>query len=183
MYLIILCALFAVLLLVIVIWLAYAISAAYQQTIILELPFEETYRYSPMININQKYKVDKIKLTVSGTMKKGFMGNKNSFSLILASRVKNIIRENIILPYKGSIILHENDMFLVSDDLLEINDIEKLKRVPIGKSPNLETLSVIFFNKLQPLLNKIGVRLSSVKLISGSLKAVHSRHKISDFTI
>lgn len=183
MYLVILCALFAVLLLVIVIWLAYAISAAYQQTVTVELPFDETYRYSPMININKKYKLDKIKITVSGTMKKGFMGNKNSFSLVLASKVRNIINDNIIIPYSKSLILHENDMFLVSEKLLASGDSLILKRAPLAKSPNVETLSVIFFNRLQPIFNKLGVRLSSVKLISGSLKAVHSRHKISDFTL
>jgi hypothetical protein len=169
MYLIVLFALLAILALIIIVWTAYYVSAAYQQTLTITIPFEETYRYVPNLNKNHKFKLESIKITVTGSIKKDSLSGS---TIAPGKRIKDLVRENIINSYSNCLLIHEANTFIVEENIL--------KRCPIVKSPTLENLSIMFFNKLAPIMPKIGCQLVSVHLISDGTKVTHCRYKISD---
>ena len=169
MYLVILFGLFILAAIITVVWIAYSVSAAYQQTLTITLPFEETYRYIPSLNKEHKFKLDSIKVTVTGSLKKDFG------TIVPGNRIKNVIQENIINAYKNCLLIHEANTFIIEENIL--------KRCPIVKSPTLENLSVMFFNKLAPLMPNIGCQLASVNIISDGIKVTHSRYKMSDYKL
>lgn len=155
-----------------VIWIAYSVSAAYQQTLTITIPFDETYRYIPNLNKDHKYKLDSIKITVTGSIKKdSALGS----TIVPSSQIKNIVEENIITPYKGCLLVHESNTFTVEENIL--------KRCPIIKNPTVENLSIMFFNKLAPIMPKMGCQLVSIKLESEGVKVSHSRYKMSDYKV
>lgn len=172
MYLFILIGALFVIFLVGFIWLAYTLSAAYQQTLTFNFYFDETYRYVPHLNPNIKYKLDKIKITVSGSVKKDTISNS---TITLANKVNKFINESIINPYKNCLIIQEAKTFTVNENVL--------RRCPINNDPTVENLSVMFFNKLSALLPEIGAELVSVSIYSDNIKATNSRYKISNYTI
>lgn len=172
MYLVILFALLLIVVIVIVVWIAYSVSAAYQQTLTLTIPFDETYRYVPNLNKDHKFKLDSIKVTITGTIKKdSLLGS----TIVPSDRIKDVIQENIISPYKDCLLIYEANTFIVEENVL--------KRCPIVKNPTLENLSIIFFNKLAPIMPKIGCQLVSVRLMSEGTKVSHSRYKISNYKV
>jgi len=79
--------------------------------------------------------------------------------------------------------VQEANTFIVDDSMLNIDDSIVLKRCPVIKNPTVENLSIMFFNKLAPLMPKIGSQLVSVKLSSENVNITHSRYKISDYTV
>lgn len=172
MYPVILFALLLIVIIVIVVWIAYSVSAAYQQTLTLTIPFDETYRYVPNINKDHKFKLDSIKVTITGTIKKDSLLDS---TIVPSDRIKNVIQENIISPYKDCLLIYEANTFIVEENVL--------KRCPILKNPTLENLSIIFFNKLAPIMPKIGCQLVSVRLMSEGTKVTHSRYKISNYKV
>lgn len=157
---------------VIIIWVAYSVSAAYQQTLTVTLPFEDTYRYIPSLNKDHKYKLDSIKVTVTGRIKKDI---NLSSTIVPGDKVKQVIKDNIIDFYKDSLLIQEAHTFTIEE---EVN-----KRYSISKIPTLENLSIIFFNKLAPLMPKLGCQLISVQLNSEGLKVDHSRYKMSNYKV
>jgi len=162
----------ALVLVVVIICIAYSVSAAYQQTLTITVPFQETYRYAPSLNKDYKFKLEAIKLTVTGSIKKDSVAGS---TISPGSRIKDIILENVINPYANCLLVQEANTFIVEENLL--------KRCPITKNPSLENLSVMFFNKLAPLMPLIGCQLVSVKLTSEGLNVTHSRYKISDYSV
>lgn len=171
MYLLILCGILVIIILAILIWVAYSVSAAYQQTITLTVPFDETYRYVPNLNKDLKYKIDSVKVTITGSLKKDSLSGS---TITPGSRIKDVLLENIIIPYKNCLLVQEANTFIVDEKIL--------KRCPIVKSPTVENLSIMFFNKLVPIMPKIGAQLVSVSVSSNGIKASHSRYKISNYT-
>ena len=172
MYLVVIFTILAIMVMITVIWIAYSISAAYQQTITITIPFEETYRYIPNLNKNHKFKLDTIKVTVTGAIKKETVLGS---TIVPGSHIKDFINENIIHPYKGCLLIHEANTFIVEENIL--------RRCPIIKNPTLENLSIMFFNKLASIMPKIRCQLVSVKLMSEGLKVTHSRYKMSDYKV
>lgn len=167
----ILFGLLGVIILVIVIWVAYSVTAAYQQTLTITLPFDETYRYVPTLDQERNYKIDYIKVTVTGSIKK----KADTMSTIVPSTyIKDLINKTIISPNKDSLLIHESQIFTVQD--------YTLKRVPMSKIPTIENLSIIYFNKLEKVMPEIGAQLVSVSLVSDQIKVNHSRYKISHYT-
>ena len=171
-YLIILIALFVLIIIAIVIWIAYSITAAYQQTLIMTIPFEETYRHIPNLNTKKKSKLESIKITVTGRIKKK---SPSGSVIALGSNIKDLVKETIIDPYKGCLLVYEANTFIVEEHIL--------KRHPIIKDPTLENLSIIFFNKLSRVMPKIGCQLVSVNLICEDIEVSHSRYKINSFHV
>lgn len=158
--------------LIIIVWIAYAVSAAYQQSLTLTIPFDETYRYVPNLNKEHKFKIDSIKITITGSIKRDSLSGS---TIAPGSRIKDLVRENVINPYRNCLIIQEANTFIVDEKVL--------KRCPIVKSPTLENLSIMFFNKLAPIMPKIGAQLISIKLSSEGMKATHSRYKVSNYTM
>ena len=156
---------------VIILWVAYSLSAAYQQTLTISLPFHETYRYVPNLNKYVKYKIDSIKVTITGSLKKDSLSGS---TIAPASRIKQSIHDNIIDPYKNCLLIQEANTFIVDENIL--------KRCPIVKSPTLENLSILFFNKLLPIMPTVGAQLVSVTIYSNNIKATQSRYKISNYS-
>lgn len=172
MYLVVLCVLLAIAAIVIVVWIAYSVSAAYQQTLIVSIPFDETYRYVPSLNKDHKFKLDTIKVTVTGVLKKDSVSGS---TIVPGAKLKDFINENIVSPYKDCLLVHEANTFIVEENVL--------KRCPIVKSPTLENLSIMFFNKLAPLVPKLGCQLVSVKIVSEGTKVIHSRYKMNTYRV
>lgn len=150
----------------------YHRSAAFQQSLTITIPFEETYRYVPNLNRDHKYKIDSIKITVTGAIKRN---SSSGATITPGDKIKDLIDEAIIQPYKNCLIVQEANMFLTDENVL--------KRCPIVKSPTVENLSIMFFSKLAPLMPKIGAQLISVQLASEGIKATNSRYKISNYTM
>lgn len=188
MSIIILFALLIIVVIIIVIWVAYSVSAAYQQTLSITVPFDETYRYIPNLNKDHKFKLDSIKVTITGTIKKDSI---LSSTIVPASHVKQLIHENIISPYKDCLLIHESNTFIIEETILKRNPISSndtdldslIKRCPIIKQPTLENLSILFFNKLAPIMPKKGCQLVSITLLSEGIKVSHSRYKISNYRV
>lgn len=171
MYLALLCGALILVILVILIWVAYSFSAAYQQTVTVKIPFDETYRYVPNIHKDSKYKIDYIKIVVTGSTKKDPLANGTITS---GTHISEALYNNIINPYKNCLIVQEANTFNVDEQIL--------KRCPITKNPTVENLSVMFFNKLVPIMPKIGAQLVSVTISSAHIKATQSRYKVSNYT-
>jgi energy-coupling factor transporter transmembrane protein EcfT len=170
LYIIILLILLAVAVIAMVIWIAYSVSVTYQQTLTFTVPFENTFRYNPHLNRGHNHKLDFIRVTVAGTIKRDpTLGS----TIVPGDIITNTIRENIITPYKDCLLMHESNTFIVEENIL--------KRCPIVKDPSIENLSIIFFNKLAPIMPKLGCQLVSVKLISEGLKVTHARHKLNHY--
>lgn len=185
MYLVILYGILIFVILIIVIWVAYLTSVTYQQTLSITIPFNETYRYVPkmssspsqlasIINLNKdhKYKIDSIKITITGSIKRDSL--KGS-TITPASQIKDVIHENIINPYKNCLLIQEANTFIVEENIL--------KRCPMTKNPTVENLCILFFNKLAPLMPKLGAQLISIRIISEGVKASQSRHTWYKYTM
>lgn len=151
------------LLISLIVYLAYYVSAAHQQTVSISLPFQETYRYHNE-DIQQ---LDEIKITVTGKLKNNIISDSNL--------LREKLLATIITPYTGAILLHEAETFIIDD--------RSLKRIQLTKQATLENLSRIFFNKLAPLMPEIGARLTAVKLLSNGVKVTHSQYKMNNYTI
>ena len=176
MYLAIICF---ILITIIIILLAYIFTAAYEQTLSLTIPFEETYRYLPDVTTA---KLDSIKITVAGTIKQDKM---SLATIVHGNRLQDLVKECIINHYKNAILFHEADIFNIDNVCIKPEDQTEntAKRIPLSKYPSIENLSIIFFNKLGPLLPKIGCQLVSVGISSENLKVTHHRYKISNYTM
>lgn len=169
-YIIIISIILGIAALIIIIWVAYSITAAYQQTLAVQVPFEQTYRYIPNLSRERKFKLDKIKITVTGPVKRD--ASKHA-TIIPAEQIKALIYEQIVSPHKGCLLVHEVNTFIVEENVL--------KRFPITKAPTLENLSIMFFNKLAPLMPDYGCQLISVKLFSEGITVTHSRYKMNNY--
>lgn len=170
LYNIIVLILLAVAVIAMVIWIAYSVSVTYQQTLTFTVPFENTFRYNPRLNGDRNHKLDFIRVTVTGTIKRDqALGS----TIVPGDTITNTIHENIISPYKDCLLMHESNTFIVEENVL--------KRCPIVKDPSIENLSIIFFNKLAPIMPKLGCQLVSVKLSSEGLKVTHARHKLNHY--
>ena len=161
---------FVLLLVIIVVWIAYSVSAAYQQTFTIKLPFEETYRYVPSLDARNKFKLESIKISVVGSIRK-----KVSAVITPGDKIAEIVREQVIEPYKHSLLMQETHTFTVQEDVL--------KRCPLAKHATIENLSIVFFNKLAPLMPNIGCQLVSVELKSEGLKVTHARYKMNTYSV
>lgn len=161
MYLSILVIILILIVLVVIIWVAYATTPSQQQTLSVSVPFDETYRYIPSLNTHEKFKIDSIKLTVMGSIK------KDTETIVLMSQLKDLVREKIVDPYRNCLIMHEANTFTIEEN--------KLKRCPMVKNPTLEHLAIIFFNKLYSLTPHLGCKLNRVTIISNGMKASYSR--------
>lgn len=150
----------------------YYRSAAFQQSLTITIPFEETYRYVPNLNQHQNYKIDTIKVVVTGAIKKN---SASGATITPGDKIKHIIDEAVIQPYKNCLIVQEANTFLATEG--------SLKRCPITKNPTVENLSIMFFSKLAPLMPKIGAQLISVRLASAGVTASNSRYKMSNYTM
>lgn len=157
---------------VILVWVAVSVSAAYQQTLIIEVPFDETYRYVPHFNAQRRYQVDRIKVTVTGRLK---LASDVNATITPGVKIRDVVKEHIIDPYKNCLLIEGVHTFLVEETVL--------KRCPMVKSPTVENLSVLFFNKLATVMPEVGAQLVSVKLVSGDTKITHSRYKMSNFSV
>jgi 6-pyruvoyl-tetrahydropterin synthase len=169
-YLIILLALVIVIILALVVWVAYSVTVAYQQTLVTTSRFTDTYRHVPKLHGLKKAQLDSIKVTVTGRIKKS---GPSGPIIALGEEIKKIVQEQIITPYSGCLIMYEANTFTVDEHVL--------KRYSVTKEPTLENLSIIFFNKLAPLMPKLGCQLVSVNLVSEDLEVSHSRYKINSF--
>lgn len=172
MYLVLIGVVAVLIVIAAIICLGYAVTAASQQTLTLTIPFEDTYRYVPNLNKERKFKLDSIKVTVTGSIKKDAL---TGATISPAGHVRKLLEEAIIEPNKNCLIIHEASTFDVTEN--------SLKRCPIVKTPTLENLSVMFFNKLSPLARHIGCHLVSVKLVSEGTSITHSRYKMSDYKV
>ena len=146
----------------------YHRTAAYQQTLTITMPFEDTYRYVPGLDPEKKFKLDRIKVTITGMLKTGA-------EITPGDKVRQILQETIIQPYRNCLIVQDAHVFTTPEQVL--------KRCPVTKSPTVENLSLLFFNQLASALPKIGGRLASVRVESGDLRASSYRYKISDYTM
>lgn len=155
---------------IIIVWIAYSISAAYQQTFTIKIPFEETYRYVPSLDLQNRFKLDCIKISVTGSIHK-----KVSALITPGDKIIEIAQQQIIEPYKNSLLMQETHTFTVQED--------KLKRCPLAKHATIENLSIVFFNKLAPLMPDIGCQLVSVQLESEGLKVTHARYKMNTYSV
>lgn len=158
------------LIIVVIVWIAYSVSAAYQQTFTIKIPFDETYRYVPSLDLQHKFKLQSIKVSVTGAIRK-----KISALIIPGDKVAEIVRAQIIEPYKNSLLMQETHTFTVQED--------KLKRCPLAKHATIENLSIVFFNKLAPLMTNIDYQLASVQLESEGLKVTHARYKMNTYSV
>jgi 6-pyruvoyl-tetrahydropterin synthase len=156
----------------ILIWVAISVSAAYQQTLVIEVPFDQTYRYVPHFNAHKRYQVDKIKVTVTGRLK---LAKDATATITPGIKIKDVVKEHITEPYKNCLLIEEMHTFLVEETVL--------KRCPMTKSPTVENLSVVFFNKLATVMPEVGAQLVSVKLVSGDTTVTHSRYTMSNFSV
>ncbi len=171
--------------LILIVWAAYSFTAAYQQTLTIEIPFENTYRYinHPIDNsANQHCNHDKLDITTNNeeeiiSMKiivTGSMKSENDM-ICPSNTIKQFIYDNVIIPHRNSIIAHESQL---------INNRKyDLKRVPIVKSPTLENLSILFFHKLAPIMSRMGCQLVSVTIKERDRKVTHARYKISNYSV
>lgn len=171
-YLAIICGILVVIIIIILVWLAYSLSAAYQQTVTVEVAFHDTYRHVANFNTERKYRVDRIKVDVTGKLKKDFA---SADTVSPGAKLRQLLIKEVVDPYRQSLLMHETQTFLVEEDTL--------KRCPLSVNPTAENLSVMFFNKLSPLMPEIGAQLVSVKIISEDIKVTHSRYKISDYSV
>ncbi len=162
-------ALLIIIAIIVIIWIAYSVSATHQQILTITLPFKDTYRYIPNLNNDDKFKLDAIKITVTGSIK------KDSSTIIPKTKIKDIITETIISQYNNCLLMPESHIFIVEENVL--------KRCPITKNPTLENLTIIFFNKLAPLMPKVGCQLVSIKLVSEELKSTYSRYTLNNYKL
>jgi hypothetical protein len=151
-----------------IVLLSYYLTASYQQKITLTVPFENTYRFTEL-NKTNACRLDTIKITITGKIPKG------QSTIIPSRHIEQLIQENIIIPSQNSMFILESDIFSVNTDSL-------LHRIPMVKDPTLENLSIHFYNKLSPLISKLGCQLMAVRLSSNGIKVIHSREKMSYYT-
>ena len=141
---------------IIFIVIKYNSAATYVTTLTVDIPFEETYRYIP----EAKYKLNNMIIKVVGALDKG--------KIFLAKDLKALFIENITDKYKDSLIMQESQTFKIPET--------NLKRCPITKDPTVENLSIMFFNKMSPILKKEKISLVSVTLISEDISSSYSKN-------
>ena len=160
---------------IIVICVAYYVSAAYQQTLSVSVNFEDTYRYVSNLsdgNGKNKFKIERVEISVTGSVKKD--AGRNS-TIIPANHVRKAVMETLISHYANCLLVQETDIFVTKEN--------SLKKYPLVITPTLENLSVLFFNKLSDVMPELGCQLASVTLESEGVKVSHSRYKISDYNV
>ena len=156
---------------ILITWIAYSLTPAYQQTLTIDVPFTNTYRCVSTTDgsINSKSQIDHVKVKIAGLMRRNAKQ-----TIIPAENLKHIVIDTLVKPYENSLLINEADIFTV-DEL-------KLKKVSLPKKPTLENLSILFFNKLSVLLPKIGGQLVNVSVYSDKLKASNLRYKSTDYS-
>ena len=163
--------------LIISVWVAYSITAAYQETLSVTVNFNNTYRYINMGTLTSRYKLDSVKITVTGSIK------KNTGLITTGQELKNAINDILVEQYTNTLLVHESDTFNVESSFLEKDDDGTLKRSPLSKTPTLENLTILFFNKLSESIYKLDAQLVSLKLYSEDIEVTRSKYKISNYTI
>lgn len=158
-------AILVILIIGIIVWIVYCRAAGHQKTLTLSVPFTETYRFIPEINEKKKYKLDSVEISITGTL----ISHDN--------KIKDIIKETIVTCYNNTLLLPEKYTMIVDSKLLG-----SLNRQPLAKSPTLENLTVMFFNRLEPLL-PAGSQLISLKLRSEGIKLNYSRYKLNNYKL
>jgi len=165
MYIIILSSIIILIILIITIWIAYSVSAAYQQTLSLNLKFNDTFRYYN----TTFFKLDSIRVKITGKINdKGLITNSTLFN--------NLLLNEIINHHSNTLITHEYNIFTSPNSIYK-----KIIGLPI--EPSVENLSIYYFNLLEPLIKNIGCQLLSVSVSSNNLTAKDSRYKINNYTI
>lgn len=162
-----------IIIILLIIWLVYISSVAYRETLTVEVPFENTYRYVPYLSKNKLHKLETIKIKVAGALKKNI---NNSGCITLADDIKSIIKFNIISAYEQSILVQEQNLFIVPEQLKT-----NLKTTTTIVSPTVENLSVLIFNKIEPLMKNIGSKLIKVTIIGKDIRSAHSRYKPKNY--
>ncbi len=174
-----------IVLIALIVWAAYSFTAAYQQTLSIELPFENSYRYinnptdnnqiqlynidNPNVTTNSPKEILSLKIVVTGSIK-----SENDM-ICPSNTIKKFIYDNVIVPYKNNIIVHESQL---------INNRKyNLKRLPIVKQPTLENISILFFHKLAPIISRMGCQLVSVTIKETDRRITHARYKISNYSV
>jgi hypothetical protein len=171
-YLPFLCGIIILILIIVIIWVAYNVSAAHQQTITYSVSFDETYRYVPELGSDKKYKLDTIKVTINERIKRN---TSQVPGLIHGKIIKDILDKHIIIPYTNSLFIQESEMFNIEESTL--------KRHSTIKPPTMENLSINSFNKLAPIMRDKGCRLVSVSISGSGIKATHSSYRMSNYTV
>lgn len=162
-----------IVIILLIIWLVYISSVAYRETLTVEVPFQSTYRYVPYLSKNKLHKLETIKIKVAGALKKNI---NNLGCITLAENVKSIINFNIISIYEESILVQEQNLFIVPDELKN-----NLKTRTVAVSPTVENMSVLLFNKIEHLMKDIGCKLIKVTIIGNDIRAAHSRYKPKNY--
>ena len=163
-YIIVLIILLILLAIFLLIWLAYSVTAAHQQTLSVDYNFRNTYRYV----FDKMYRIDNIEITVTKR-------DKNSDLIILKKDLDDIIYNNVIREYRNTIFVQEDELFSMSDN--------KLARISTEKAPILENLTRLFFTNLSKKIGETGYHLISLKLESEGVSVTSSRYKISDYSV
>jgi 6-pyruvoyl-tetrahydropterin synthase len=152
----------------------YCRTCGHQQSLTLTFPFTESYRFIPDVNKEKRYKLDSIEISVTGSIK------KDSSLITPQNKIEEIVNDNIISCYNNSMLIPEKDALTINEKLLETKN-GLLNRYPLKKNPTLENLTVLFFNKLEPLFPEIGCQLTSIKLRSEGIKLKYNRFKLRDY--
>jgi hypothetical protein len=154
----------------IIFWVAYSYSAAYQNTLAITLPFQNTLCYS-----NGTHRpITSFTITLAGNMM-----NRKSPQIINSLLLQEKIRSKILDDYRDTVIVHEADIFTVSVPN------ENMKRHPIAKVPTLENLTIMLFKRIEGIISDMrqGAQLVSVELFSDNVKVMRSRYKINSYTL
>lgn len=178
--------------LILIIWIAYYFTAAYQQTLIIETELQQTYRYVASLNPARRYQLDSLRVEVTGKLKTDPAAEA---TIVPADQIQALIEEHIVEPYRHALLIHEASLFAVDESLLVPSPSgpppseslseppPRLRRCPFNKTPTLENLSISFFRKLAAVIPRVGAELVSVELKSGPIRVSHSRYKISNYTM
>lgn len=145
------------------IWLAYTVTAAHQQTLSINLPLQNVYCHFKGV----RYPINNVKITVTK--------RSNTQGIIAQEDLRNIIQQNVIDNYRNSIFIQESDLFILRDT--------KLARISMEREASLENVTRLLFSTLSPILGDTGCHLVSVKLISGDISVTSSRYKVSDYSV
>lgn len=163
-YIIVLIILLILLAIFLLIWLAYSVTAAHQQTLSASYNFRNTYRYV----FDKIHKIDNMEITITKR-------DKNSDLIILKKDLDDIIY-HMVREYRNSVFIQENDLFVLQDN-------KDLARISTEKTPILENLTRLLFSNLSKKIGETGCHLISLKLISEGISVTSSRYKISDYSV
>lgn len=157
-------------LLLVAIWRAWKVTAAYSSLFTVQGTFRNTQRYLVTEQGHTLVLLDRVTLSVARR-------DTSSSEEAVLSWLRELLDTQLVRPLTDSVLVQEATLFALPPDVSEL----RLRRQPYDKEVTLENLAVTYFKQLAPLLRREGLALSKLTLHAADVSFEYGDRKFSKY--